>query len=116
MDDGDNVISGGEELATISKKVVTVIEQGYTNLAKMLEKCKLEHLLPDFVKEEVDDDMLFKLDLESSIEWDQLAVLLPTIGSRGRFRSALKEYQVSTVLFVKAFLGTKFFLSRKFKK
>lgn len=73
------------------------VEQGYKRVAELLEKCEIEHLVTSFVKEEVDDDFLFNLDLENAIEWSQVASLLPTIGSKGRFRKAVKNYQVSVV-------------------
>lgn len=84
-----------QESAEVENIHSAAVDEGYKELTELLKICKLEHLLSTFVKEEVDDDFLFKLDVESSIEWNPVASLLPTIGSRGRFRSAVKKYQVS---------------------
>lgn len=74
-------------------------EQGFSNLSKLLQRCKIPNLLEVFIKEEVDDDFLIKMDLDNAIEWSEISALLPTVGSKRKFRSAVKEYQVSDALF-----------------
>lgn len=66
---------------------------GYAGVANILQKCNLQSLLQNFVEEEVDDDFIINLDVENSIEWTSVSTLLPTIGSRGKFRLQVKEYQ-----------------------
>lgn len=66
----------------------------FSKLEDLLKFCKLESLLSVFIQQEIDDEFLLAIDVSSSEEWNQISQLLPTIGAKGKFRKALKEYQV----------------------
>lgn len=68
--------------------------EGYKCASSLLEKCKSQEVLQDFIKEEVDDDYLFVLDLDDQIAWAPVQRLFRTVGSAGKFRTHLREYQV----------------------
>lgn len=68
--------------------------EGYKFVSNLLEKCGVQRLLSKFIEEEIDDDFSLNLNLDSELEWSPVSALLPTIGSRGKFRLALKELQV----------------------
>lgn len=68
--------------------------EGYKCASSLLEKCKSQEVLQDFIKEEVDDDYLFVLNLDDQIAWAPVQALFRTVGSAGKFRTLLGEYQV----------------------
>lgn len=72
--------------------------EGYGLLSNLLKKLQLERLLPFFIEEEVDDDFILRINMDNEIDWNLIASLLPTIGSKGKFRLALKELQVRKML------------------
>ncbi|KAL5280610.1 hypothetical protein ACFFRR_009309 [Megaselia abdita] len=67
--------------------------EGYKCVLALLVKCNLEQLLPTFVKDEVDDDYVVQLNIDDEIEWGSMCKLFTTIGSQGKFRRALKNFQ-----------------------
>lgn len=69
-------------------------QSNFFGLKQILISCKLENLFDEFVRQEVDDEFLRTTDVSNAEEWNQVAVLLPTIGAKGKFRKAIKEFQV----------------------
>lgn len=70
-----------------------------SGLKQILISCKLENLLSEFTKQEIDDEFLLSIEVSNAEEWSQLSELLPTIGAKWKFKKALAKFQVSSCFY-----------------
>lgn len=95
-------ISGNQD-QDFENEVNVIFAENFCKVTSILASLEMENFLTSFYNEEIDDNVLLKMDINNTIEWEMVSNIFPKLGQKIKFRKAVEKYQVSRQISNKIF-------------